>query len=73
MIVEGTIERIEIGTGTWALNAEDGTTYELDGSAPDDLLKPNLKVKVEGRVLEDVMTLAAIGPVLEVISFEVLR
>ena len=72
MIVEGTIERIEIGTGTWALNAEDGT-YELDGSAPNDLLKPNLKVKVEGRVLEDVMTLAMIGPVLEVISFEVLR
>ena len=72
MIVEGTIERIEIGTGTWALNADDGTTYELDGSAPNELLQPNLKVKVEGRVLEDVMTLAAIGPVLEVKSFEVL-
>ncbi|MBE9042011.1 hypothetical protein IQ235_14610 [Oscillatoriales cyanobacterium LEGE 11467] len=73
MIVKGTIERVEIGTGTWALKAEDGTTYELDVSAPDELLKPSLKVKVEGRVLEDVMTLAAIGPVLEVKSFEVLK
>ena len=73
MIVEGTIDRIEIGTGTWALVTKEGTTYELDSSAPDALLEANLKVKVEGRVLEDVMTLAAIGPVLEVKSFEVVE
>ncbi|MDY6937630.1 MAG: hypothetical protein SWY16_08175 [Cyanobacteriota bacterium] len=73
MIVEGKIDRVAIGTGAWALVTAEGTTYELDSSAPEAILKPNLKVKVEGRVLEGVMTLAAIGPVLEVKSFEIVK
>jgi hypothetical protein len=72
MKVEGTIERIEMGTGTWALVAEDGQTYELTSDAPKALLKADLKVKVEGKIRDDIMTLAAIGPVLEVTDFQVL-
>lgn len=71
MKVEGTIERIEMGTGTWALNGKDGTTYELK-DAPTELQKEGLKVRIEGTIRDDVMTLAAIGPVLEVTDFQVL-
>lgn len=69
--VKGVIERKGLGTGTWALVTDSGETYELK-DAPDELKKSDLKVKVEGQVRDDVMTIAMIGPVLEVKSFKVL-
>ncbi|AFZ19313.1 hypothetical protein [Allocoleopsis franciscana] len=69
--VKGVIERKGLGTGTWALVSDSGETYELK-DAPDELKKSDLKVKVEGQVRDDVMTIAMIGPVLEVKSFKVL-
>ncbi|MEO8892531.1 MAG: hypothetical protein ABI417_13515 [Coleofasciculaceae cyanobacterium] len=68
--VNGVIERKGFGPGTWALVSEDGETYELK-DAPSELKKADLKVMVKGEVREDVMTFAMIGPVLEVLSFEV--
>lgn len=69
MKIAGTIERKDIGVGAWALVAESGETYELK-DAPSALCQNGIKVKVEGKIRDDVMTLAAIGPVLEVKSFE---
>ena len=69
--VTGKIERKGFGSGTWALESEEGTSYELY-EAPEPLLEAGLMVKVEGQVRDDVMTMAMIGPVLEVQSFEVL-
>lgn len=69
--VTGKIERKGFGPGTWAL-VTDETTYELKCS-PAELHQAGLKVKVEGQVRDDVMTLAMIGPVLEVNSFEMLE
>lgn len=70
--VTGTVERRDIGTGAWALVADNGVTYEIFKGADKSLLKQGQKAKVIGQVLEDVMTIAMIGPVLEVKSFEVL-
>ncbi|MDC0832619.1 hypothetical protein POG22_06290 [Geitlerinema sp. CS-897] len=70
MTVTGTVKRVAMGTGTWAIEAENGTTYEIYRGAPPELLEDGLKVEVNGSVRDDVMTLAAIGPVLEVQSFE---
>lgn len=69
--VTGKIEYKDIGIGTWALVAESGETYELK-DAPDSLQQSSLHVKVKGEVREDIMTMAMIGPVLEVQSFEVI-
>ncbi|WP_199248448.1 DUF1344 domain-containing protein [[Phormidium] sp. ETS-05] len=66
----GTIKRIDIGTGAWALAATDGKTYEIARGAPKEMLKAGQQVKVIGNVRDDVMTFAAIGPVLEVQTFE---
>ncbi len=71
MTATGTIERKGFGPGTWALVTESGETYELHNS-PSELRKSGLKVKVTGQVRNDVMTLAMIGPVLEVKSFEII-
>ncbi len=67
--VEGTIERKNIGAGTWAL-VTNSKTYELYKPA-SDLQKAGLHVKVEGQVRDDVMSFAMIGPILEVQKFEV--
>lgn len=68
--VEGTIERKGFGSGTWALVGADGKTYELY-KAPNDLHKAGLTVKVAGEIRTDVMTIAMIGPILEVKQFEI--
>ena len=68
----GTIQRRDIGTGAWALVADDGKTYEIQRGAAKELLKSGQKVKVQAQVREDVMTMAMIGPVLEIKSFEIL-
>jgi uncharacterized membrane protein YcgQ (UPF0703/DUF1980 family) len=73
LTVEGKIERSAMGMGTWALVTADGSTYEILKGAPKDLLQPGLWVKAKGQVREDVMTMAMIGPVLEVKSFEVIE
>ncbi|MGD1704421.1 hypothetical protein [Dapis sp. BLCC M229] len=69
--VSGTVEKQGFGTGTWAL-VTDGVTYELK-DAPTELCKSDQKASVTGVVREDVMTIAMIGPVLEVESFEILE
>ncbi len=68
--VKGVIERKSFGTRTWALVTDEGETYELK-DAPSELKKADLKVTVKGEIRDDVMTIAMIGPVLEVKSFEV--
>lgn len=71
--IAGTIQRVNLGPGAWALQDETaGTTYELYNNGPEPLRQDGLKVKVEGKVRPDVMTFAAIGPVLDVQSFEIL-
>lgn len=62
--VTGTIQRSDMGPGTWALVTDDGVTYELHRGAPKELLKSGQKVKVQGQVREDVMTFAMIGSTL---------
>ncbi len=69
--VSGTMHKANLGAGTWALNADSGQTYEIMHDAPTDLLKEGQKVKVKGQVRENVMSIAMIGPILEVESFEV--
>jgi hypothetical protein len=68
--VEGLIERKGFGSGVWAL-VNSSQAYELH-KVPADLQKAGLRVKVSGILREDVMTIAMIGPVLEVASFEVM-
>ncbi|ARI83320.1 MAG: hypothetical protein EWV53_14035 [Microcystis panniformis Mp_MB_F_20051200_S9] len=67
--VTGQVKRIEIGTGTWALIADNGQTYELMEPTAE-LIQTKAKVTVIGQIRSDVMTLAMIGPILQVTSFQ---
>ncbi|CDM94666.1 MAG: hypothetical protein P5702_12070 [Limnospira sp. PMC 1291.21] len=68
--VEGVVEKKGFGTGTWALVSAE-QTYELK-DAPPELQQSGKKAIVQGIIREDVMTLAMIGPVLQVESFQTL-
>lgn len=69
--VKGIIERKQLGAGVWALVTSDGNTYELK-SLPPELRKGGQTVSIQGKIREDVMTMAMIGPVLEVQSFQII-
>ncbi|MEL6496308.1 MAG: hypothetical protein AAFQ41_14480 [Cyanobacteria bacterium J06623_7] len=71
MNVTGKIAKKGFGFGTWALVADDGTTYELKDAA-DELKQEGIKVKITGKIRDDVMTMAMIGAVLEVESYQLL-
>ena len=66
--VTGRVERRDIGPGAWALVADDGETYELQ-DPPAELCQTRTPVRVTGELRPEVMTVAAIGPVLAVRSF----
>ncbi len=70
--ITGTIERRDIGMGAWALVSEEGVAYEILKGADKSLLKTGQKAKITGNIREDVMTIAMIGPALEVQSFEII-
>lgn len=67
--IEGTVQKSQMGVGTWALTGG-GRTYEIFKGQPEDMLHEGKRVRVTGRIRDDVMTIAMIGPVLEVETFE---
>lgn len=69
--VKGTVTHKDIGVGTWALVSDTGETYELT-NPPSELLNSGTKCSVEGVIRDDVMSMAMIGPILEVKSFTLL-
>lgn len=69
MTVQGTIEHKSFGAGVWALVTDDGQVYELK-KAPKELLQVGSKVKVEGDIQTDAVSIAMIGPILLVQHME---
>ncbi|MEM6423688.1 MAG: hypothetical protein AAGF66_06175 [Cyanobacteria bacterium P01_H01_bin.119] len=70
LTLTGTVERSTLGLGAWSLITPE-QTYEIDqASAPEGLLAAQQPVAVKGRLRPDVMTTAMIGPVIEVLSFQ---
>lgn len=71
LTVEGTIWRSNLDR--WTLVSRQGKDYEIHKGAPQGLLQMGLKVRIKGQVREDLISLAGIGPILEVQSFELLE
>ena len=70
--IVGTIEYIDIGTGTWAIATDTDQQYEIWQPAPAEILQEGLEVSVTAKIRDDVMTLAAIGDVIEITDFQIL-
>ncbi len=68
--IAGTVEYIDIGTGTWAIVTDTDEQYEIWQPAPEAILQEGLKVTVTGKIRDDVMSFAAIGDVVEIEDFQ---
>jgi len=66
--VTGTVMYQDLGPGTWGLVTPNQGTFEIKDPEPE-LCQSGLKIEAEGIIREDIMTLAMIGPVLEITSF----
>jgi hypothetical protein len=71
MVLEGTVQRSPMGPGVWVLVTPESQTYQLYRPAKS-LLQEGLAVRATGRIRDDVMTVAMVGPVFEVQDFELL-
>ena len=65
MEITGKIERRTVGIGAWALVTAEQQVYELR-KLPKEYQQADLQVSVTGKILEDAMSLAMIGPIFEV-------
>ncbi len=68
----GKIEKKGFGFGVWALVTPKGKTYELK-EPPETLRQEISQVTIKANIREDIMTIAMIGPVLEIKSFEIIK
>jgi hypothetical protein len=63
----GKVRRNDLEGGHWQLEADDGTTYTLEG-APSAIAEDGAKVEIDGAVDKDAMGFAMTGPILKVKS-----
>ncbi|MBD2178226.1 hypothetical protein H6F42_15010 [Pseudanabaena sp. FACHB-1998] len=70
--IVGTVEYIDIGTGTWAIATDTDEQYEIWQPAPEAILREGLKLSVTAKIRDDVMSIAAIGDVIEIEDFQIL-
>jgi hypothetical protein len=69
MQVKGTIKYNPVGVGTWTIVSDTGITYELY-QPPAEIKQNDLQVTIEGKLRKDIMTIAMVGDVLEISSFQ---
>lgn len=72
MNIVGKIKKEKFVTETWAILTENGQVYELKGISPE-LQQVGIEVEIEGKIRDDMMTLAMIGPVFEIESYRILN
>ena len=63
----GTIRRNDLEGGHWQLVADDGTTYQVQGSDPA-LQQEGARVEIDGAVDRGALSFAMTGPILKVKS-----
>lgn len=61
----GTVRRSDLEGGHWQLEAEDGTTYVLEGKT-GGIETDGARVEIDGAVDDGAMGIAMTGPILKV-------
>ena len=68
---KGKVVRSDLEGGFWTLEAEDGSTYKLEGGGAD-LLKGGVRAEIEGAVEKESMGIGFGAPVLAVKKYKIL-
>jgi hypothetical protein len=69
--LKGKVVRSDLEGGFWTLEADDGTSYKLEGGGAD-LLKKGVSAEVEGAVDKGGMGIGFGAPVLTVKKYKIL-
>ena len=69
--IVGTVEYVDIGTGAWAIATDTDQQYEILEPVPSELLQDGLKVSVTAKIRDDVMSMAMVGDIIEVLDFQI--
>ncbi|MEI6328379.1 MAG: hypothetical protein ACOYN8_08635 [Pseudanabaena sp.] len=69
--IVGTVEYVDIGTGAWAIATDTNQQYEILQPAPSELLEDGLKVSVTAKIRDDVMSMAMVGDIIEILDFQI--
>jgi len=69
MTLRGIVKLHQFGPRGWEFITEDGDHYELIGGDPG-LYRDGIRAVVTGRIREDLMSAANLGPILEVDTFK---
>lgn len=69
---KGKVTRSDLEGGFWTLEADDGTTYKLEGGGVDlaDLLRGGVRAEIDGAVDEGAMGIGFGAPVLRVKGYK---
>ncbi len=65
--VKGEIQYRAIASGVWVLVSDTRETYELYKPS-ESLCKEGLRVEIKGNIRTDIMTIAMVGKILEVVE-----
>jgi hypothetical protein len=71
MKLTGRVVYRDLEGGVWVLEGDDGRTYQLAGG-DRKIKKDGQRVEIEGEVARDLMTIAMVGPVLNVATYRFL-
>lgn len=63
--IQGTVKKKDVEGGVWVLETDRKEVFQLKGGPPD-LYQNNFKVKIEGNVRKDMMSIGMSGPIFEV-------
>lgn len=67
--VTGTVRRVNLEGGRWALEADDGSRYELVAtSVPPEYLRDGRRGTFALQPRPDLMSLGMLGPIVEVLA-----
>jgi hypothetical protein len=68
--ITGTVRYFTIEGGFWAVQGEDGVTYDPMNGVPPAFQRENLKVTVVAKVRNDMGGIHMVGPIIEVLSIQ---
>jgi len=68
----GTVRQSDLGMRTWTLVSDQNVTYEIMQPVDKNLLQEGLRVKVTAMVRADVMSMAMVGEVIEIVDYSIL-
>jgi hypothetical protein len=68
--VTGTVQFYNLEGGFWAINGDDGITYDPKDGLPAKFQVPNRRVTMVAKVRSDLASVHMVGPIVEIISIE---